>query len=235
MHAGKSSLINSLLDTSDLALEVQPKRPVPNTEANKNLQSGTGGACTQVITEFRDVWPDQKMPLRAEIHFLTPSKRMEILKEHFANLYKLRIRPTKNSEEDTEDDDEVRCTTADDFFAALFADRVEFAKDGQFEQDLITTFFDSAKAADDDSILEPLNKWMEELLKRYVGQGPTARREAETAEELTLEMEPFITAVDANEPGFGSPSLWPIVHYIEYMATIIPSSAMWTNKLIELA
>ena len=76
------------------------------------------------------------LAIMTEIYFLSPNKRLRVLKEHFGNLrlYNIKIKPIKNADEDSKNDDEVRCTTADDLFVALFADREGFIKDDQLSK-----------------------------------------------------------------------------------------------------
>ena len=167
--------------------------------------------------EFRDVRPDQSAPFRAEIYFLDPSERRKALNEHFGNLYNLKITPSSDEEEDAVEDDESRLKTAESFFVALLADRIEFVKDDCFDQDALWDFFNTARSAKDTRMLGLLYSWMDELLGRFVAYGdPRTRREASTVEELSAELQPFIAAVDADEIGLGLPSLWPLVHHVEY-------------------
>ena len=98
-----------------------------------------------MITEFCAAWHEQRSPFKAEIYFLDSRARKLILEEHFADLYNYRIKSSVCVDEDAGDDAESRCSTADGFFAALFANRPEFVKDGFFNQDLATTFFHTAE------------------------------------------------------------------------------------------
>ena len=138
-----------------------------------------------------------------------------ILEEHFADLYNYRIKSSDSADEDAGDDAESRCSTADSFFAALFADRPEFVKDSFFDQDLVTTFFNTAERADDSRVLGRLHSWMDELLSKYNDGSSSATREASTPTELTAKLQPFLAAVDADETGVRVTSLWPIIERIE--------------------
>lgn len=189
---------------------------ISGNPTNLFSQSGAGSACTQVITEYRDAWPDQSAPYCARIHFLAPGERRKILNEHFADVYNLRVKPP-TAEEEEEGEDEARLKTADGFFAALLAERKEFIKHGFFDQDAVLAFFNSATCADDSFMLVKIYDWMDELLAQFDpdSHGVTDY-EASTADELSSGLEPFITAVDPDETGQRFASLWPLIHHIEY-------------------
>ena len=168
-----------------------------------------------MITEFRNSWPDQSAPFRAEIHFIDPSERRKILAEHFKDFFNVRIKPPSHDEEDVSDDSEPCCITADDYFASLFADRAEFSKGGYYDQDKFMAYFSSAKAADDGQVLAELARWIDELLSRFVSEDSSARQEASTSKELVMKLQPFIAAASADDPKLRIPSLWPIVRSVE--------------------
>ena len=128
----------------------------------------------------------------------------------------MRVNPRDGEEED-EDDEEARLNTADAFFAALLANRSEFHHDGFFDQDALLTFFNSANGPGDVRMLRTINCWMDELLAEVDPDGHgLATCEASTSEELWTELQPFIAAVDPEETELQMPSLWPLIHHIEY-------------------
>ncbi|KAL9105754.1 MAG: hypothetical protein Q9187_008660, partial [Circinaria calcarea] len=167
---GKSSLINALLDTSDLALE-----------------GSSGSACTCVITEFMQAYPNQLAPFTAEIVFFDREAREVIIKEHLRDYY----RYTSPVEEDTDPEilyqNELRATTALEVFQVMFADHDEFATD-----DTTKEFLNSADSEDDVAISAKLILWTEELLTHLKVVHNRVMRDGSSIEEIQGKLERFI-------------------------------------------
>ncbi|MCJ1294120.1 hypothetical protein MMC34_005677 [Xylographa carneopallida] len=106
---GKSTLINSLLNTPGLA-----------------HQGSNGAACTCVVSEYHAAWASQSKRFAAEIKFFEPAERETILKEYFADFYRFTLEDVDELEEATRRDFELRHDTAIEAFLALYAGIPEF-------------------------------------------------------------------------------------------------------------
>ncbi len=190
---GKSSLINSLLDTPELA-----------------LQGEDGGACTFVITEYQQAWPTQTAPFKAEIELFELEQIQKILITHFQAYFKYHFQSNKGVDQDTLQELEAHATTAFEAFRALFADHREFQSEERAHE-----FLSRAKLMTDSIIPHKLSTWVELLMSKDGAVHGIIHLTADTAAELGRKLEPFVkmssTLADEEEP---CPSPWPIVKLV---------------------
>ncbi|MCJ1396569.1 hypothetical protein MMC18_009460 [Xylographa bjoerkii] len=189
---GKSSLINSLLGTSELANE-----------------GATGSACTCVVTEYQNAWPMQKKPFAAEIVFFEPTKREAFMREHFRDYYVHYCEPIDELDNDALEESEHRASTGFEAFRALFRDRAEFATD-----QAAILFLSSATSENDSTILDQIFSWTQQLVLAEQAASGLASYSADTAEELGGKLKRFVQTVSFPMGYDQVASLWPIVRMV---------------------
>ncbi|MCJ1307301.1 hypothetical protein MMC25_000947 [Agyrium rufum] len=96
---GKSSLINALLDEPDLA-----------------ETADMGEACTNVVVEYRYLWPNQTTPFAARISFYSSEEITCILKDHLKAFYEWRCEDHEDGDSAKKDEYKRRGETAWDTF-----------------------------------------------------------------------------------------------------------------------
>ncbi|KAL8640970.1 MAG: hypothetical protein Q9228_002174 [Teloschistes exilis] len=101
---GKSSLINAILDTPELA-----------------LAGATGAACTCVITEYREAWASQTSTFKAEIVLLDRSKIASLLEGYLHDYWSESTQSKEEIDPDTLEEIRSRSDTALEVFLTLFA------------------------------------------------------------------------------------------------------------------
>ncbi|MCJ1399570.1 hypothetical protein MMC11_002772 [Xylographa trunciseda] len=189
---GKSSLINSLLGTSELANE-----------------GATGSACTCVVTEYCKAWPMQKQPFAAEIVFFEPTKRQAIIREHFRDYYVHYCESLDGLDRDAYEESEHRASTGFEAFRALFRNRAEFATD-----QAATLFLSSATSENDETILDQLFSWTQQLVLMEEAASGLASYFADTAEELGGKLKRFVQTVSFPQGFDQVASFWPIIRIV---------------------
>ena len=100
---GKSSLINSLLDTPKIA-----------------LSGANGEACTNVITEYHQAQPSQKAPFMAEIVLFESHSVQRILKTHPGSYYDYVHGSFGTVDQEAIDESNAHLSTALETFQAFF-------------------------------------------------------------------------------------------------------------------
>ena len=191
---GKSSLINALLDTPELA-----------------AQGASGSACTCVVTEFGEPFADQVAPIAAEISLFEPKFIKEIIRDYYNAYYKYHYQRDEEDDEATRHDLRGEADTALDALKALFSDHEELR-----DEDMAEEFLCSATSAEDSRIINRLQDWTADLICKYnAGDGPILMI-ADTASKMSKTLEPFVTMTECNtEYGeLPSPSLWPLVRLV---------------------
>ena len=192
---GKSSLINSLLDTPDIA-----------------LSGANGEACTNVITEYHQAQPSQKAPFMVEITLFEPATVQHILKTHLGIYYRHIHESCENMDQEELDELNAHVETAIETFQALFANRDEFSDEGRTKE-----FLEQAQLASDPKVLQTLYRWIEEYISRCDAEGGIIRRSAYAPEELASEIEPFVKSCKhlRDENDYHVPSLWPLIKQVK--------------------
>ena len=193
---GKSSLINALLDTPDVA-----------------LSGASGEACTNVITKYHQARPSQNAPFTAEIAFFEPSSIQRILVTHLGWYYRYVHRPDEIIDQETMDEIKAHGETAIETFQALFADRDEFSDDERTND-----FLEQTKCASDPEMLRIFSGWIQNSMSKCGAAGGIVHRSASATEELASEIEQFVKpcrhVLDENDCHV--PSLWPLVKKVRY-------------------
>ncbi|KAJ5946030.1 hypothetical protein N7454_002869 [Penicillium verhagenii] len=180
---GKSSVINSLLDKVNLA-----------------RASGSGRACTSVVTEFRYVNEDHPGPYSIEAIFMSPKEVTELLEELLRS-FRLYYCEASFKEISTEEQKSLRyaASSAEDTLESLFGSQPGWNED---------FLRDETEGAEKD-ILAKLEEWAELVVSLrpsgtdslvYTTVAKNLRRCTETLDHLVAE-----TYED------GKPALWPFI------------------------
>lgn len=209
---GKSSLINSILDSPEIAPQVRLKLSGFFIADWGTFKGADGSACTCVITEYRQAWPHQNSPFMAEIVLFLPEQIKTMLTDHFKAYFRYHMESHEELDEEALDEMEIHLTTAFDSFKAIFADRPEFQN-----EDTIRDFFGRSGSSDEKKIVATLVSWVEQVLLKNGAENGHIYLTADTASELTSKMEPCIktssAVVDSEEDSL-RPSLWPMVRVV---------------------
>ncbi|KAJ4381797.1 hypothetical protein N0V86_003162 [Didymella sp. IMI 355093] len=183
---GKSALLNALLGVSD-----------------------SGGACTCVITEFRQSKPTQSTPFAAEVKFFCLEVCKNLVKGLFTQWFNVKAKQRENPDE-LDDKELSEMSTARDCLQELFADRLEF---GSAEM-----FMNTATSTKDSKVLSQLMRWTTEIYQQFIKEGETSVCfEASTPEELAEQYHPFTRSVP-NASFDGKPlrfTPWPLVEVVQ--------------------
>ncbi|KAL9588376.1 MAG: hypothetical protein Q9203_002813 [Teloschistes exilis] len=139
---GKSSLINAILDTPELA-----------------LAGATGAACTCVITEYREAWASQTSTFKAEIVLLDRSKIASLLEGYLHDYWSESTQSKEEIDPDTLEEIRSRSDTALEVFLTLFAARSEFRNKSEAVRFLATT-----TTAQGEEILSKLLEWLDSTI-----------------------------------------------------------------------
>ncbi|KAF2496947.1 hypothetical protein BU16DRAFT_616988 [Lophium mytilinum] len=183
---GKSSLINSLLDERGIA-----------------RSSGDGGACTNIVTEYRYPRTPDGPDYSFEVEYMSPEE-LRILLEDLVSSYRgyntEAFREIINqAERDAVKDKAERAAAA---LNSIFGEHARYS-----EEDLSREGQDAAA-----QIVRDLESMVEEV-QRHRPRGPTATRYSATAsdaEDLTRQLNVFIRVRSRD----GVPVLWPFVGII---------------------
>lgn len=174
-------------------------------------KGASGGAATNVITEYQTAWPRQKSAFMAEIVFYRKDKIMSIVQNEFRAYYEYSFGDLDKVDDATQELMHAHYVTAIETFKAVLADRDEFRDD-----EAIESFFAVASSADDRIILQTLNKWIEATVIQYGAEEESLYLTAHTVEELSRKTEPFVRTC-THKSGYNGgpcPSLWPLVEIV---------------------
>ena len=190
---GKSSLINSLLDTPDIA-----------------LAGANGEACTNVITEYHQAQPSQKAPFMAEITLLESPLVQRMLMTHLDWYHRYLHQSGDTMDQEAVDELNGHVETATETFQALFADREEFRTEERTHQ-----FLEQAHP----EMLQIFSDWIQESISECGAEDGIIRRSAHAPDELARETERFVKPCRhlLDEHGCRIPSLWPLVRVVRYV------------------
>lgn len=174
------------------------------------MKGASGRAATCVITEYKNAWPGQKTPFRAEIIFYGLDKIRTIIQHNFRAYYKYSIANIDNEDQESKEELSACQETALETFKALFANRDEFR-----HEEKIRNFFRPANSEGDKDIIHTLLKWVEKIMIQYDANDGMLCLNAHTVEELAGEVEPFAnTCPYVDDDGRPTPSLWPLVEIV---------------------
>ena len=205
---GKSALINSLLDTPNLAHE-----------------SANGEACTNVTIEYRKAWPNQRSAFQAEAHFYQWEEIECILKTSVESWFTWDrdIRPhvdggvtaevvhcTGNAhtdiDYDTQIQSKVQASTSFTIFRNLFLDHPEFET-----EEAGRSFLAEFAVSDEQVALDIMLRWTAALMSSIGESNYLVKRSAETVEGIAEHLRPYVTAM--NERTI-KPCPWPLIKVV---------------------
>lgn len=172
---GKSSVINSLLDVQNIA-----------------LQSDGGKACTSVVQEFHKPRADQQTACEREIFFLSPAAREALLKDWLKNISFLNRSDDDPDDALLEEQYDTASSTAVDGLFSLFCDH-----DQCDSPEAVQEFFTQSVARNDPATILMLKGWVDDLLNRLgVGAGKLSIS-AEGPEDFQGKIAPYFEHVSA--------------------------------------
>lgn len=191
---GKSSLINSLLDTPDIA-----------------LSGANGEACTNVITEYCQAEPSQKAPFVAKILLFEPISIEQTLKTHLDSYYRYVHGSVDTMDQEAIDELNANVSTALETLQALFANHEEFS-----HEDRTKEFLGQAQSTSDPKMLQKLFSWTQDTISRCGAEGGIICRSAYAPEDLASEIESFVKSCKhlLDEDDCRVPSLWPLIRSV---------------------
>ncbi|GAB7340805.1 hypothetical protein MBLNU457_7172t1 [Dothideomycetes sp. NU457] len=193
--AGKSSLVNALLNIPGIA---------------KNVVIGQ--SCTAVATEYQKAFPNQQSKYQAVVRYRHGSEIEEFLAPKIqANLiFHFKTSP-EDEAEDPESYDELRlqAQTCEKVLLALFATMPDFRTPAEIKNTLRKCFTTLEECQP--VLLAIFVRWCEEMMQA-IGADDTGRHcnhfEAPSVKALHNNLDPYISASDAFA---GAPQLWPLV------------------------
>jgi hypothetical protein len=173
-----------------------------------SFQSDGGGACTCVITEFRQSPSTQTAPFAAEVQFFCLEMCRKLVSDLFTQWFNVKQKQRQNPD-DVDDEDLNQMSTARDCLKQLFADRL--GSDGA------ETFMATATSASDPKVLKQLMIWTTDIHQKFVEEGETSVHfTSSTPEDLTEQYHPF-TRECPNASFRGQPlnfTPWPLVKVV---------------------
>ncbi|KAL6712302.1 hypothetical protein ACN47E_000179 [Coniothyrium glycines] len=189
--AGKSALLNAMLGV-----------------VNLNIESDAGGACTCVITEFRQSPPGQAAPYVAEVQFFDLAVCHPLVKELFAQWFMVRSKQRQDPD-DVDDRELDQLNTAQDCLQQLFAHRLG--------HESVEHFMGTATSPTDAKVFNQLIKWTDAIHNTFVEEGQMSISfTSNTPEDLIEQYHPFTREVPnatfKNQPLRYSP--WPLVKLV---------------------
>lgn len=214
MLSGKSSLINSILSIGVIARKVCSFQALINAHSNGLIQGDPGTSCTWVVQRFMKMFPDQKSPFAAKVYFFSSADIRAILKSHLGRYYRA-SRKAKAGEDDAEssdgdEDDYNEKITIIETFMPLFCDHEEFES-----ADMAMRFLDRLESEDDETTLELLVSWTEDIQDKCLKGHDCVDIATETSEDLIDRLQPYtFTAEDELSQGQVQP--WPLVKTIDF-------------------
>ncbi|KAI8935499.1 hypothetical protein NX059_008069 [Plenodomus lindquistii] len=188
---GKSALLNAILGT-----------------VNLNPESDEGGACTCVITEFKQSPLSQLTPYAAEVEFFDLTVCIKLVTDLFRQWFAVKQKQAQNAD-DVDDNDLSQMKTAQECLQQMFADRLG--------QDDIEGFMGTATSALDNKVLPQLLGWTADVRNMFVGEGETSVCfGSNTPENLIEQYHPFTR--DVLHASFRGRPLgftpWPLVRMV---------------------
>ncbi|KAK4960764.1 hypothetical protein LTR28_004945 [Elasticomyces elasticus] len=188
--AGKSSIVNSMVDVPELAKE-----------------GAIGDSCTCVITEFQNAFQGQKARFAVRILYFGSDKILEILREQLEHYNTFEFEYDDAWDDRLREQYGQRNKTALDTFLALFCNHEGFDSPGAAKAFLARQHEDGNRTTIDIFV-----QWCGELLKHRIGNSRDHVEyfEDEEVSELRDKLDPLATAMD----DYQEPSLWPLASKI---------------------
>ncbi|KAH9845227.1 hypothetical protein Tdes44962_MAKER01237 [Teratosphaeria destructans] len=193
--AGKSSLLNSLLDMPGLAKAM-----------------AAGQSCTYVGTEYESPFPDQTKAFAAQVEYFDIDRIRDLLSRLLVDYNTFNFQLPEDCDQDEKQELSRLSKTAFSTFRSLFCDRAEFESPRAAQEHLETLFRE-----DEDNGLEALDlmvEWCEDLLEEDEdvegGHIQSLYLEADTQDELLEQLEPLVSSTSRYE----DPALWPLVRKV---------------------
>ena len=173
-----------------------------------------GGACTYVVTEYRQAFENQMQPFHAEVELFNMEEIRKMIHEHVHACYEYHFNRQLELSEDELEAAELDAETALKVFQALFSDQEGFRG-----QDRAQNFLRTAKRSSISAIVSKFMAWIKNLISRVGGEGGIVHRSSDSTEDLALELDTFVGTNSVSEDDFdeiieASPSLWPIVKIV---------------------
>ena len=190
--AGKSSLINCLLNQENVAAE---------------CDDGVSG--THVIQEFAHADPDQSDKYKAIVYYHPARKIEALIKKHFRDIFDFLHLNKEDLDDDEAPEYEARYATALEFFTSLLCSREDFRT---FEA-AVTYFNEVPSALDEDKIGQlkaDINRYLESLGRI---EGATILT-ADSLVDLNRKIRKFSGPAKSPEDGALLASPWPLVSKI---------------------
>ncbi|PIB00158.1 hypothetical protein CB0940_02595 [Cercospora beticola] len=185
--AGKSSLLNSIVDVPNIAKAIS-----------------SGESCTATAMEYCSSIDGQREDFAAEITYYDEETAKALLREHLAH-YRHNAEVQADWDDDTRQLYKRRADTAVKTLHALFCDKEEMSSLQSAEEMLGQSIADSGKVA------RKLQKWCKELFVQMdLNTMRTVRRETSSARAFREAVDPLLQATSCPT----QPNLWPLVMFV---------------------
>ena len=173
-----------------------------------------GGACTCVVTEYKQALETQVQPFHAEIELFNMEEIRKMIREHVEACHEYHLNRQPELSEDELEAAELDAKTALKVFQALFADQEGFGG-----PDRAQNFLRMAKRSSISEIVNKFVAWIKNLISRVGGEGGILHRSSDRTEDLAFELETFVGTSPISNDDHGeiveaSLSLWPIVKIV---------------------
>lgn len=191
--AGKSSLINALLNQENAAAECDE-----------------GDSGTSVIQEFHFTDVGQSAPVTATVWYHSPNKRRALVRKHFRDIWDY-----QHVDQDELDNDEFKVVetnnaTALEFFTSLLCDRQEF--------DTITktaAYIGSVASRDDKAAGDNLEEFITQYLKTLNHVEHTTTINGDSISDINRKLRCYRGPVKTANGAAAASSPWPIMRKIK--------------------
>ena len=174
------------------------------------VQRGNGKACTCVIHEYAQAAETQKEPFEAEILLFDIREVNAILKEMYRNYYQWFVDRPSRDEEDEAETLQHLASTALTCFKSILADHKEFGND-----QLASEFLGSGESPSDTRLLSKMSQWTSDMMSSHETEPGIIRLAASTAEDLQIELEPFVMEKESyDDDEARTSSIWPLIRLV---------------------
>lgn len=203
--AGKSSLINSILDIPHIAKEVSRlffANMCSSTDAGN--QGNYGSACTCAPTEYMSAFPKQTKKFAAKVEFLSAAQRHKLLKDHLREYAYFHFEKDQDWTFEETKEYRAQAQTAEDTFLDLFCGKPSFNNREELES-YIRTVHESGTGA---TFIAQLEVWCEELIAAHAASLHLGMIETDRAFQLRRALSPVLSSGSSSNR---EPRLWPLV------------------------
>ncbi|KAK6001507.1 hypothetical protein QM012_002838 [Aureobasidium pullulans] len=185
--SGKSSLINSILDTPHIAKE-----------------GNYGSACTCAITEFMDDFPEQTKKFAAKITFLDATQRRKLLQDHLRGYAYFYFEKDNDWTPDEKMEYHAQAQTAEGTFLDLFRGKPSFKNRKELKAYIRSAYDNDAGAV----VVAQMETWAEELITAHASSSQLRVIQSDRAFRLRRLLSPFLSSSNSARR---QPRLWPLV------------------------